>query len=533
MWRLGCKGNLIWSTAFKSFRLGKKHTSPPRFEELAHKKSNPNMAKCINIYSLLQASETLDQARFNNFKVFYGVEIKAAEIDDLRYMAEALRSINPSVQLLNQFYVGYKIPQIGKEFDLLRFGESSVINIELKQLCVEEKIFGQLLRNKYYLSFIGRAVYAFTYVSASNQLYFLDDNNQLIKVEHKNLVDVLQSQKLSVLESADDLFNPSDYLVSPFNSTAKFLSRKYFLTHQQEEVKEKIISQLASPKATRFFSITGSAGTGKTLLTYDIARHLIENQKKPLIIHCGNLNDGQGKLIGLGWEIVPVKHYGNRDLAAYDLIIIDEAQRIFPHQLEKIIEQIKQHCGTCLFSYDKFQTLSNWEEKSDASSKISSIKSITSYRLSEKIRTNKEIAAFIKMLFNKKRNLAVTNTGNIEISYFNSTEDAKNYLDSLTSKKLEVLRFTPSQYDKEHHEKYSAISNKNSHLVIGQEFDGVAVTIDKHFSYNEDGDLVYKGKSYYNAEKMLFQNITRSRKYLNLVIIDNYELLDRCIHILQ
>jgi len=85
----------------------------------------------------------------------------------------------------------------------------------------------------------------------------------------------------------------------------------------------------------------------------------------------------------------------------------------------------------------------------------------------------------------------------------------------------------------EHHEKYSEISKKTSHKVIGQEFDGVAVTIDKYFSYGEGGELVYGGQAYYSPVKMLFQNITRARKRVNLVIIDNEELLDRCMHILQ
>ena len=103
----------------------------------------------------------------------------------------------------------------------------------------------------------------------------------------------------------------------------------------------------------------------------------------------------------------------------------------------------------------------------------------------------------------------------------------------MDSVEWEVLRFTPSQYSNEHHEKYSDDSKKSSHNVIGQEFDSVAVTIDKYFSYSENGELIYRGKAYYYPVKMLFQNITRTRKKLNLVIIDNEEILGRCVSILQ
>jgi len=77
------------------------------------------------------------------------------------------------------------------------------------------------------------------------------------------------------------------------------------------------------------------------------------------------------------------------------------------------------------------------------------------------------------------------------------------------------------------------ISSKTSHRVIGQEFDNVVITIDQFFSYNKDGELIYRGGSYYEPVKMLFQNITRTRKRLSVVIIDNSEILDRCISVLH
>lgn len=491
------------------------------------------MLKRVNIQSLLQAKDSLKEDSFKGFLEYYGIKIKNAEIEDLRILAESLKDIGCGIGALDRFYVGYKIPQIGKEFDLLRFGRECIINIELKNNSTEDKIKKQLIRNKYYLNFIGRAVYAFTFVSESQELYFLRDDEQLEKIKVDYLAELLRNKEVVDSEVPDALFNPSDFLVSPFNSTKKFLAGEYFLTNQQEEVKNLIIDSIKSSQAETFISIIGSAGTGKTLLTYDIAKHFIGSNRKSLIIHCGQLNDGHAELILNGWVIASIKSYRNHDLANYDLVIIDEAQRIYPAQLDAIIEKVRVEKCCCIFSHDKLQTLSDSEEKRDVSAKIGSINQLTKYQLTDKIRTNKEIAVFIKMLFNKNRFLPLSSNGNIEINYFGTTEDAKSYLDALDENKWEILRFTPSQYNKEHHVNYSEASNRTSHEVIGQEFDGVAVTIDRYFSYHDNGRLIYTGGTYYAPSKMLFQNITRARKKLNLVIIGNEELLNRCITILQ
>ena len=137
------------------------------------------------------------------------------------------------------------------------------------------------------------------------------------------------------------------------------------------------------------------------------------------------------------------------------------------------------------------------------------------------------------MLFNSTRSLSLSSKGNIEINYFYNLDDAKIYLESLDENEWEVLRFTPSQYINEHHEKYSNIYGKTSHKVIGQEFDGVAVTMDQYFTYDKSGELFYRGGAYYYPVKMLFQNITRARKKVNLVIINNEEVLNRCMRILK
>ena len=86
------------------------------------------------------------------------------------------------------------------------------------------------------------------------------------------------------------------------------------MTNQQEKVKGEILNKLVDATTANFISVTGSAGTGKTLLIYDIVRE-IRKTKKPLIIHCGYLNSGQEILKQHGWEIIPIKFSNSCNLS--------------------------------------------------------------------------------------------------------------------------------------------------------------------------------------------------------------------------
>lgn len=487
--------------------------------------------KPVNVFSLLQARSALNDDSFNSYLQHHEIAVKSAELGDLEALANTIRGTGASVRDLNDFYVGYKIPQIGKEFDLLKFCHDSIINIELKSNSEPTKIHAQLLRNKYYLSFIGKPVCAITFVSLSGDLYFLADDDRLQTISPSQLQKFISKHTADEAIAPDSLFNPSDYLVSPFNSTLKFLAGEYFLTHQQEEFKGQILNSINSAPGAKFIAITGSAGTGKTLLTFDIAKYLLATGNKVLIIHCGQLNEGHHSLVKNGWTICPIKDYKSCDITQFDAVILDEAQRIYKDQLNDIVSSAISAKCTCIFSYDKIQTLSSWEAKNDIAGEINSIASIVNYRLSEKIRTNKEIANFIKLLFNNKKAGQVQKSKNIQINYFDNIEDAKVYLSGLNGAEWKVLRFTPSQYKKEHHEKYFDVWSKTSHEVIGQEFDSVAIAVDKFFKYDDTGDLIYGGGAYYAPTKMLFQNITRARRRLNLVVIENQAVLNRCLSI--
>ncbi|MQB14724.1 ATP-binding protein [Pseudomonas lactis] len=488
--------------------------------------------KSINIISLAQAYTSLDPVEYNAYIKHYGIDINNNEVEDLKSFISNMYKTLPFVNIFDAFFVSYKIQHISKEFDLLRFGDNYILNVELKNSSTEAKIKTQLIRNKYYLSHINKVVHNFSFVANTNILYKLDSKNDLETVDFDLLTQLLTNQNLLKIDNPDELFNPSDYLVSPFNSTEKFINNQYFLTGQQETIKDKIL-KIINKGVSDFISINGGPGTGKTLLIYDIVKWT-KDQKRTLIVHCGNLNEGHIKLRRLSWNVIPIKSFRNYDLNSLDFIVIDEAQRMYAAQFDKLIVDATASNAICIFSHDKQQTLSSTETRADIEGKINAVAGISKFKLSDKIRTNKEISSFIKLLFNNQRSdVAFSNCGNVNFNYFTDLTTVKNYIQLISNDGWEVLRLTPSLHSPEHHESYSDVYSKNSHAVIGQEFDNVAVVMDQYFSYDDSGSLTYQSRTYYDSVKMLFQNITRTRKRLKLIIIGNKQVLNRCLSILD
>lgn len=502
----------------------------------------------VNLVSVMHAYESLDQTAFEQYLHCFGVDkLKPHEMESLKSFVQNIKKYLLSegddtyrMTSLDGYYVGYRIPQIGKEFDLLRFGVAHTVNIELKTEADEAKILRQLSRNRYYLNFLNRDILYFTYVSGENKLYRLvDGKDRITEVDFQELTTVLQADHADRSTAIDTLFNPSDYLVSPFNSTDRFVASEYFLTEQQEEIKKKILTWFDS-KGSDFVSVTGAAGTGKTLLIYDIAKELLQQQHRVLIIHCGNLNQGQQQLnADHDWDIDRAREGYARDFADFDLIVVDEVQRIYLHQLTGIIDKVKSAGKKCIFAYDGKQCLSTDEINRSNVDRINGI-STKVFRLTDKIRTNKEIADFIKQLLDRKMNLAKHDYPNVEISYFNDYADARSQLEHLRESGWKVINYTPGVKSKTYY--YEKLYNigktyDTPHSVIGQEFDDVVGVIDEYFFYNDAGKLAEQipasMSKYYSQYGMLYQILTRTRKRVHLVIIRNTQVLERCVTILN
>ena len=489
----------------------------------------------INILSIIEAYRKLSNTLFQKLMNSYGITsgIKIYELNGIEAFVDELLKANNNISIVNRYYLGYSIPQIGKEFDLLRFGHNYIINIEIKTESSIEKILEQQQKNKYYLSFLDKPLHIYTFISNENKLYKLvirNNGDEIEEITFNELCNILMSQEVVTFNNIDDLFNPSDYLVSPFNSPEKFMSEGYFLTVQQEQIYKEIQTKL-SDTATNFIALTGGAGTGKTLLTYHIAKETIQRGKKVLILHCAPLNSGHQILMDeYNWSIYMPKYAPNT--IDFDLIIIDEAQRMYPYQFDKYIREVRTLNKKCIFSYDEKQYLRDNEKQYHTKERIEKELLCTPYKLTDKIRTNKEIAYFIRQLFNIKKNIPNIDYTNIELTYCKDCYSAKLLLQELLERGWKTPNYTPGTRSFFHYEAYLSNDTESAHSVVGQEFNNVVVVIDESFKYNSQGDLI-ADNTYYSQRQMLYQIITRTRKKLHIVIINNEVMLNRCIDILS
>ena len=192
------------------------------------------------------------------------------------------------------FAFSFRIPQISSEFDLLKICDGAVVDIELKIEDVgEERIERQLTRNRYYLAPLERTTYTFTYVVDEDMLYEMGEDGVLVRTSLQRLVQVLGSLGRPYEGRVEDLFKASNYLVSPLNDTDRFLAGSYFLTNHQAQIKASFRTACREAAGQRpvVFLVYGSAGTGKSLLLYDLAKSL-DVAGPACILHCGLLSEG-------------------------------------------------------------------------------------------------------------------------------------------------------------------------------------------------------------------------------------------------
>ena len=196
--------------------------------------------KACNLFTLLVPinDTTIRENYIKQLIKFEGYRLRNDELNSIKCLID---SLNLSKDELDNWYYSYHIPQIGKEFDLLKFDDKIVVNIEVKaNIASERKVLNQLKQNKHYISSINRKeMYFFSYVNPTNTLYELSDD-KLKKSDMYTLEKIIKKINLIKNQPINDLFHPSKYLISPFNKTEKFIESKYFLTQQQEEIKRKI-----------------------------------------------------------------------------------------------------------------------------------------------------------------------------------------------------------------------------------------------------------------------------------------------------
>lgn len=130
----------------------------------------------------------------------------------------------------------------------------------------------------------------------TGELYTLGADDRFEKSTMDVLADIFALDNLReyLPEGIEKCFRAAEYLISPIAEPDKFIQGKYFLTNQQFDFRKRILSFLQNRETSEenapMISISGIAGTGKTLLLLSLATDL-SKQDRVLFIHSGPLTE--------------------------------------------------------------------------------------------------------------------------------------------------------------------------------------------------------------------------------------------------
>lgn len=481
------------------------------------------VSSCADMSLLLQAlSERTDKK-----------SISEHEAASLRSMTDLLAShlpgllcANPSgdsaqpgngLALLDGFYFSFTIRHIGKEFDLLKVSADggTILNIELKSETVgEDRIQKQLEQNRYYLSHIARNILSFTYVMDTKTFYAMNDRNYLRECTAEEVAAALARPALQnyMDDGIGRLFRAPEYLISPVSEPEKFLEGKYFLTNQQFDFRRRILDHLQSEKAP-VVSVTGPAGTGKTLLLFDLALQL-SRKHDVLIIHAGPLREGhliidsrlRKVTICSGKECVPESLP-----ETFSFLLVDEANRLDSSLLDSLLKEGAGRGIPMILAYDSQHLLfeQNPAVREEEAENLIQAASTLTLAFSGNIRINRPVYSFLKTLFHLKENVGNVSYDCVRVLFANNEKEAA---------------FAVSYFCRQGYVQIAA-EGALYHVddLTAQEYDDVIMVLDENFCYNEAGYLCVK-----NGEteplRLLYEGLLRTRNNLCLLVTGSRDL---------
>lgn len=422
----------------------------------------------------------------------------------------SLLHIHLGYRYFANFFYSYFIPHIGKEFDILKIGKDSILNIELKSEDVgESRIVNQLISNHKYLKYLGKKIYCFTFVSSDKCFYKMGNNGKLVIAPAEEVIDLMREMVDEENVDIDSLFRACNYLVSPIIDVEKFLANEYFLTTQQDYIKAQIMKNVSD----KYFRIVGEAGTGKTLLMYDIAKSLARCHKV-LIISTNYLSKSQN-IIQKTVNNLDIKMLNEIAEDKYDYLLVDEAQRLTISQYKFIVGLDSR----MIFFLDPTQVLTKEQVKNNVNNQLSKLNPV-GYKLSNRIRVNNEVADFTRRLFNLSIDKKYPGYSCVKVIYANDDVQLNKYLlDYLRENYVFISNGSPNAFSK-----YSI----NVNDVIGADYERVLMLVDNNFYY-QDGRLKSQNRFGVLQDRLLYQGLTRARDAVVLIIYKNKRLFRELI----
>ena len=258
--------------------------------------------------------------------------------------ADSLISLIKHIKQNNSdgFVISYSIDRIDKEFDLIKIGNNNLVNIEMKVSNRPDKI-KQVIQNYKILSqyYSNYNIYIFSYICNDDKLLIYNpEQEKLIECDYNNLNDILMT-----------IYNPEIVNInidirSVYENPEFFLEGNYILSTSQEKVKDKITNENKG-----IFVINGCGGTGKTLLALDLYNYYSKNNEVIFLLPALTEKVISPKLSSrVSIEMV---RYFLIKKQKWNIIIVDEAQRLTKFQLESLNEL----CDMLILFYDPLQDI--------------------------------------------------------------------------------------------------------------------------------------------------------------------------------
>ncbi len=463
------------------------------------------------------------------------LKIKVWEIEGLKSFAAHLALVMDQAPGLD-FYYSFALPKLGKEFDLLRVSQNSVVNIELKSGNVtDEAIRKQLLQNRYYLATLGRSMYFYTYISETERLIRLSNAGRIVNAGWEELALVLEKQKDCYDGPIEELFREESFLISPLTDPGRFLRQEYFLTAQQNDIKNQILKQIkkgrSEEKTYTVQGFTGMPGTGKTLLLYDLAMQLSRHESV-CVFHPGLFTD---ELEQLDERLKRIEFYcGDIEKAVmkhtYASIMVDEAQRLIPGMLTRILSLAQEWKVPVVFSYDAEEPVAASEPKTHGTEMIEALQGFMKHKLTKRIRLNKELSVFISCVMSMKGKNQAGDYPNVSLAYAGDGEEAA----------IRLRKFMEDGYMYIRDEAVHSGQSLDDAGEVGtgetdcKEFDRIVMLIDDSFYYDEGGHMRSNDAEPGDIRVTnLFHGLNRAKHKIAVVVKDNPDIFDRLLGVLQ
>lgn len=456
-------------------------------------------------------------------------------------MEEAAGDVRTLLPLLEGFCFSYTIDHISKEFDLIKLAPdgSMVLNIELKSEKIpEERIRHQLEQNRYYLSHISRSILSYSYVAETDTLYVLNDRGYFARVPMEELLRQLERPALSgsISGELEQYFRASDYLISPVADPDRFLRGEYFLTNQQSQFRQEILSLLSYVRGPLppFLSLMGIAGTGKTLLLLDLGMEL-SRKRQVLFLHGGPLLDGHRRMDSLlrnvrfiSAEDADISELLQGDsLRDYACILCDEANRLKPALIRQLAEASRRLRLPCVLAHDPHRLLRGYPEMEQAELLIDT-HATQRFEFSGNIRINRPVYTYLRLMFNRHQSIPQDMDFSCIDVLCAADESEAEIITSLYRDRGYTCLTLPGYRDLTGEGETDILPGAGS--LVGSEYDSILIRLDERFYYDAEHHLC-AAHTADTSTALLYEALTRTRERLCLLVQDNPSLFSALLEL--